>query len=431
MEPQVDQQYDPEATQNQRDVRADGAPAGIKTDVGFIRRHASAFLLLSMVAIFATAGLASPWEPRRKALSTIAPRDRFQSHEYTVPLVILSEGCSGSSFLSQFSRRLAHDHGVLVSEMLKPLDLAKEKRKAIYVDTSWLNWELRPEAWVPRTSEYFEHTYNPFHAEIEARAAKFNFTDADIDTEMVFETYRSLVTDREFYRRVQVGSSHSLTMFPKILTYQFTYGVKEGLKKLGAKYVLTYRESYLEKMVCDIKDCFNLKWHEDYGRSVFENSTISELCFQRRKHPDVKTFAQLNTTRFEEQLRYYMNISCRDAPTLKMSQTMIENQAQMDFDTIPKFSEELLTAFEYHQEGTLEFQKSLEAWKQLLRAWDIEPEEEIILDVMRSQGISTRTPSSPNRSIYNFNEVRLLFENLATERKSGNGDVCDWTWMVN
>ena len=52
-----------------------------------------------------------------------------------------------------------------------------------------------------------------------------------------------------------------------------------------------------------IKDYF---WSKESGALVFENGTRSDLCFDRRTHPEVKNLAHMNVTYFDQDMRHNM-----------------------------------------------------------------------------------------------------------------------------
>ena len=304
------------------------------------------------------------------------------------PLVMVTRECSRSTFLTSFAWRLVGSH-TGKSAHVGELKGINDAYGGEYLAT------------IDKPNSRFNYTLS--------KTDKFR-----ADKEMVLRTHKIIAIDAQY------------VMAPKVMANpQLTDGVGAGLRELGARVVMTYRRNKLEWMICKIKDCF---WPKESGASVFENGTRSDLCFDRRTHPEVKTLAHLNVTYFDQDMRGNMKRwGCSQGLEDPAAKVRIEQTMGLKPDEYPQLAEESLIAFELEQEGSPAFIKSMSDWKKFLRGWGIEPNETLILEEMRKQGIGTRPRSSAKRSLYNYGDVQAIVRGWA---KSNDPKVCDWSWMA-
>lgn len=71
------------------------------------------------------------------------------------------------------------------------------------------------------------------------------------------------------------------------------------LLRLGPNVVVNLRQNVLDHLVCKVRDCFDRKT----GRSVTEDGKESSLCFNRRKRDDVNVMAKMRPDRLLLEMR--------------------------------------------------------------------------------------------------------------------------------
>lgn len=345
------------------------------------------------------------------------------------PLVLIGQGCSGTTFLNEFSHRLVTEHGMDISDPVGYIKGAipcvlkskKEVGKPEYMNPIWTPLYKKPNRTENMSSKEYEVLLN------------------DASRELVAETYRRLVLDRSR----ESGIDYIMT--PKVLTYQFTPGLAEGLMALHAKIVVVFRSNALAREVCNTRDCFNSpqaageppdgEWRNGASRAVFNNGSISTLCFHRRDHADANVLARLNVTWFDLEMRTLMGeLGCKNTASHEIrddfSVSAVEKAMKYHHGDFPVIEEETLIAFESYDKGTAQFNASVGAWESLLHAWGISPKRGVVLAEMDKVGIGKRKASTVMKNIYNTEEVTQMVDRWRKESKT-NSSVCDWSWMVN
>ena len=151
-------------------------------------------------------------------------------------------------------------------------------------------------------------------------------------------------------------------------------------------YAGLYRENVLDRCICMLRDCF--KEAESFGTAVFgHNGTETDLCFQRRHHPEWNVQAKF--TNAEE--------------CLEEDQNKVDVIRGQDFDSLASYE---LLRFE-QSTSEEDFQSSVEAWMDFLRpllqgALD----REIVASVLE-EGRGTRPETSSQESkVYNYVELK-------------------------
>jgi len=252
---------------------------------------------------------------------------------------------------------------------------------------------------------------------------------------MVYNTYKHLVLDH-----INATGS-SVVMQPKLLDNQlFDYdgGVSTALLRLRARVVVTYRANLLNQQICRIRDCFNMPWQSGMGRAVYANNgSISELGWARRSRKDVVIKARVDTAGKRGMDATMRSLMARGDPSLpreaRCQDALVNPSARRQLSACdpgyPMLDVATLTAFEYNGEGTLLFNASVEAWRTWMTGWDIVPRTDVIIAIMRQEGIGNRTLSLAMNSVYNVDEV---LEMVASWKGDNHTDpVCDWrgSWM--
>jgi len=163
------------------------------------------------------------------------------------------------------------------------------------------------------------------------------------------------------------------------------------------KVVYAYRGNVLDKMICEIRDCF-LKTQPDLGYPV--NAKTGERdnqCFNRRLPGGPKTKAYVNPDGFLLRLK-------KKAKGVMGNHRNLENFYGDDDFVLPKVSTEDLWAFEF-SDAKDGYRRSMLAWSQILLAWGFIPDEQRIANVMSAYGFSKRKQKPHRETIYNLEEL--------------------------
>lgn len=198
------------------------------------------------------------------------------------------------------------------------------------------------------------------------------------------EQYWNLV--QESVQRAQILAIETSTLlFFKANVQQYLI-LRPLFDALGnVTYAGYYRENVLDRCVCMVRDCFQEA--ESFGSAVFgHNGTETDLCFQRREHPEWNVQAKFTNVE-----------NC-----LKEGQNRVDVIRGQDFDS---FTDKELFRFEQSTSND-DFQLSVEAWMDFLQpllqgALD----REIVASVLE-EGRGTRETSSQESKVYNYVELK-------------------------
>lgn len=159
------------------------------------------------------------------------------------------------------------------------------------------------------------------------------------------------------------------------------------LEMTGARFSVLYRRNVLDRLVCQVRDCF---YKSDGFFPVFaQNHSRTDLCFQRRQHKEIKTQAHLKVNKLPEAL---------DTSTFHLESLPI------DMNTIRPQAYEDLFEFEYTTDETV-FRSSIRSWTSLLETMLDNVKEDIVEETLRPM-MGTRTPPGPHSDVIdNFEEV--------------------------
>ena len=158
-----------------------------------------------------------------------------------------------------------------------------------------------------------------------------------------------------------------------------------------SKIVSMSRQNVLDRLICNVRDCFDTK----HGQSIdLATGKPSRLCFGRRKSS--KTIVA----------HLYVKSLVK---TLKNAMTANERQAGMirrfGFHTVASTSYEALTAFEY---DSANLNQSINAWDYVLRSWGYDTNTSFIEFALRMDPnfLHYPPPVQHRKVIANFPEVQ-------------------------
>lgn len=147
------------------------------------------------------------------------------------------------------------------------------------------------------------------------------------------------------------------TWFVKAGSHTLSDGMLQELRRLRAFTVWMERENVLDRMVCEVRDCF---YPTSFSFAVFPNGSRADLCFSRRRNASVKTMATLYTPSLVASLRRKLQ-SNRDELA----------RVRRTWPAVARVSYERLAAFEYaaypHALAT-----SAREWSELLAALGVD-----------------------------------------------------------
>lgn len=101
------------------------------------------------------------------------------------------------------------------------------------------------------------------------------------------------------------------------------------------------------------------------------------------------------------------------------------NYTERDYLLVP--ATEFL-GFEYHPEGSAQFNHSVDVWAKALAEWGTIPRKDLIVGQMREVGIFKRKIENIDNSVRNIAALKALLRGYASE--SDGKTVCDWSWMA-
>jgi hypothetical protein len=268
------------------------------------------------------------------------------------PLIVVVDGCSGSSAVGYFLRKIAAAHGMNSS--------GPDIFEFFYFGRSSTTNELK----------------NPFFHEIQ---------DRDESLGLHRSKHQMMIESVEVALRTFNEANELLIVKAKVNQYKRYH---EGLDYLNPTYYGVYRENTLRKCICMIKDdCFFPKY-KDAGYPVFaQNGTKSNVCSQRRDIPNLHIQIMLKN----------------------VTHCVVENSnSELMELPIPKISEEELFLFEYSDDEDV-FMDCVKRWSNILEMnWSpsgIVVREEIIIQTLRPHQ-NTRTFKPYQDEVYNYDEIK-------------------------
>eukprot|EP00928_Gymnodinium_smaydae_P008381 TRINITY_DN13055_c0_g1_i1.p1 TRINITY_DN13055_c0_g1~~TRINITY_DN13055_c0_g1_i1.p1 ORF type:complete len:344 (-),score=95.87 TRINITY_DN13055_c0_g1_i1:225-1256(-) len=256
------------------------------------------------------------------------------------PRMLVMLGCSGSSFLLKMAGKLLEAHGgtaktpggeMAAGEIMKPIA-------------------------------------NPYYSAAKGMAKAMEDANAAAQKEQATLVFKEQGAQSQFFRDAA----------PTLL-------------KMNTYVVHGYRANALDRMVCQVKDCF---LREEYGKPVDKSGEKSDLCFKRRNsRPANGYLASLNTTNLSEHLENFMKAHDEEKERIKAA-------GFKDFESV---SAEDLLDFE-HDNSVDAFKRAVKAWKIFLRSWGVKPSLKVIRDELQQYSGAYKAELQSD-TIYNFQEV--------------------------
>ena len=158
-----------------------------------------------------------------------------------------------------------------------------------------------------------------------------------------------------------------------------------------SKIVSMSRQNVLDRLICNVRDCFDTK----HGQSIdLATRKPSRLCFGRRQSNDT-IVAHLNVDRLVKKLKEALIANERQAGMIRA----------FGFHTVASTSYEALTAFEY---DSANLNQSINAWDYVLRSWGYDTNTSFIEFALRMDPnfLAYPPPVQHRKVIANFPEVQ-------------------------
>ena len=267
---------------------------------------------------------------------------------------VISTMCSGSSAANRFAVEMLNAHGIQTQKLNNYEQLVKKKNHFYYNASKTLK-EL--------------HGDKPGYQEVIIEAMKNLKQHANANGSVLyFKTNVDHVLDKKNKKNKK--------------------NILSPLVNMGIVFGHSYRENILDHKICTVTDCFD----QQTGYLVYDNGNKSDLCFKRRKHPDIKLKVHLNPWKLVKQLKARKKKLNIDIKNFKQLIAPAESQ-----------STEAMFAYEYTADENA-FRQSLKAWASISRSM-LDIDENILENLMRKYQ-NTRTPPGPHSSIIeNYDEV--------------------------
>ena len=298
--------------------------------------------------------------------------DKDDANLFGSPFVVFTEGgCSGTTAIGGYIRKIIRGHGF------------DYLRKGVSFEFLHTKKKLNHNAW-----------QNKFYQEI-LKEKQISAEDANYEEVMV-----------ESIKRAQAKATESGVFFffkAGVGGFRRSRGLKDGLDSLGASYSGMYRQNVLDRCICEIKDCFYAA--KDFGFPVFAaNGTRTDLCFQRRHHPEIKIQASITDGHgciaageklVQEVQRYSSNSSV-------ITEHLFEFESSSDEDA---------------------FARSIEQWMAFLRPLLKQHlSRRVIEQVLEEYRGSRLALISQESKVYNYNELKNELEDTDEDMIYIHGD---------
>ena len=154
-----------------------------------------------------------------------------------------------------------------------------------------------------------------------------------------------------------------------------------------------FRENALDRCACMVRDCFWHIRHNDNGYPVFaKNGTRTNLCIQRRYHPEIKTKAKFTDTGakrcIDYALRYQHKLKSLEYP-YERTENLFEFETSLDDAAL---------------------QRSVDAWIKLMRHVVGKNLDRAIIEKELALKIGTYSMGIQREKIYDFWKVKKEVE---------------------
>jgi len=301
---------------------------------------------------------------------TIEQQSKDDANLFGSPFIVFTEGgYSGTTAIGVYIRKIIRGHGF------------DYLRKGVSFEFLHTKKNLNHNKWK-----------NKFYQEI-LKEKNISAEEANYEEVMI-----------ESIKRAQAKATESgIFFFFKAGVGGFGRGLKDGLDSLGASYFGMYRQNVLDRCICEIRDCFYAA--KDFGFPVFAaNGTRTDLCFQRRHHPEIKIQARITDGHgciaageklVQEVQRYSSNSSV-------ITEHLFEFESSSDEDA---------------------FARSIEQWMAFLRPLLKQHlSRRVIEQVLEEYRGSRLALISQESKVYNYNELKNELEDTDEDMIYIHGD---------
>jgi len=175
-----------------------------------------------------------------------------------------------------------------------------------------------------------------------------------------------------------------------------------ALLSMGTYVVHAYRRNVLDRMVCQVKDCF---LSSRYGVPVGPDGKESRVCFARRsdKRKAEGYSAKLNIGRLRANLKAFLRKP--DAERSRISRSGFQNY--------PSIVAEDLLDFEHDASA---FERALITWERFMAAWGVQPKRQRIKAYLQ-QYVGKYSAEPQSKTIYNFEDAERICRDDDTLRQ--------------
>jgi len=288
--------------------------------------------------------------------------DKDDVNVFGSPFVVFTEGgCSGTTAIGGYIRRIIRGHG---------FDYLKEGALFEFLHT---NKNPKQNKWK-----------NKFYHEI--------LKEENISSSAEDENYEEVMV--ESIKRAQARATESGVFFffkadeGRIGRYR---GLKDELDSIGASYSGVYRHNVLDRCICEIRDCFNAA--KDFGFPVFAaNGTRTDLCFQRRHHPEIKIQARITDGHgcIAAGEKFVQEVQRHSLNSTVTTENVFEFENSFDEDA---------------------FERSIEQWMVFLRPLLKQHlSRHVIAQVLEEHRGSRLASSTQESKVYNYDELKNELE---------------------
>lgn len=178
--------------------------------------------------------------------------------------------------------------------------------------------------------------------------------------------------------------------FVKASPVPFSVKMMSEMKKLRAFTAWVERENVLDRMICEVRDCF---YPLSLSFPVFKNGTRAKLCFQRRKTTQPATLAHLHVSSLVKMLN----------KRLRANEDELR-QVESVWPRIERLAYEELERFQHDGD----FERSAASWTSLLTVLGVEVDGTTAVErALRSTafGKLRRLPTRHRDVVHNFDDV--------------------------
>jgi len=192
------------------------------------------------------------------------------------------------------------------------------------------------------------------------------------------------------------------TLLVKCEPPRLRFAMLSVLKQLKFKAIYYERNNVLDRLVCNVRDCFSTT---STSYPVLASSgKKTDLCFQRR-YSNVTTKAFLDTRTLAKQLR-----------SLRFWMPKYMKKKAFGCKEWPVFNFDTLYGYEYSES---KFGTSVIAWQRLMKCFGVTIEPAVIDRILRPQ-MNSRLMKPHSDAIYNIEEV------IQELRKNQNADLLQY-----